>query len=570
MTWNRSRVRLFFLGILALMIITAIYDFPFYYNRIAETAKKQLKIPLFQVNPKPFSLGLDLQGGSHLVYQADVSGVSLLERGQAIEGVKDVLDRRVNAFGVSEPLIQSSGGGDNWKVIVELAGVHDINKAIQMIGETPQLNFMLEATTTEPILIAEEKKQLEDFNKTAKIRAEGILKKALDTNADIGGLAKEFSEEPAAKNSAGILGFQKRGVFVKEFEKACFDDLQADEISKNLVQTLFGYHIIKKIDERESGEKYEANCQHILVRTKTASDIHPVPAWTPTKLSGEHLKSSQVVFDPNTGWAQVGLEFNSEGKEIFKDLTTQNVGKPIGIFLDGNIISAPRVNEPIIAGNAVISGDFSVEEAKLLAQRLNAGALRVPIKLVSQQTIGPSLGKISVERSINAALVGLIVVSIFMILFYRVPGLLACIALLTYGFIILALFKFIPVTLSLPGIFGFILSIGMAVDANILVFERMKEEIRRGKALEDATNEAFKRAWPSIRDGNYSTLITSAVLFWFSTSIIKGFALTLGIGIFVSMFTAMFTTRVFLKMIVKVGNKKWLWLYGVKKKEIAV
>lgn len=568
MTSQKNKIRLFFYGILVLIVLSAIFDFPSYYNQFASSVKSKLKIPLPEITGKPFLLGLDLQGGTHLVYEADVTALPESQRGDAVEGVKDVLDRRVNAFGVSEPVIQSSRSGDRWNVIVELAGVRDVNQAIQMIGETPQLDFRIQATSTVPSLTDEEKKELLDFNESAKKLADSALNKALAKNANFDDLAKELSQEPGAVDTLGKLGFQKKGIFVPEFEKACFDDITIGEIKKELTETAFGYHIIKKLEEKGEGDAREVNCQHILIRTKNESDIHPVQEWIPTQLSGEHLKRTQVIFDPNSGTPQVSLEFNEEGQEIFKNLTTENVGRIIGIFLDGNLISAPRVNEPILAGNAVISGSFGVQEAKLLSQRLNAGALKVPIKLVSQQTIGPTLGKASIEKSVNAAILGLIIVCIFMVLFYRIPGIIADISLLTYGFILLALFKIIPVTLTLAGISGFILSIGMAVDANILVFERFKEELRRKKSIDVALDEAFRRAWPSIRDGNYSTILTCVILMWFSTSVVKGFAITLIIGILVSIFTAMFVTKVFLKIIIKKGSDKWLWMYGINKKKI--
>ncbi len=564
---QKSRIRVSFFLILLLIITAAIFDFPSYYNQLANFVQSKIKLSLPHISGKPFLLGLDLQGGTHLVYEADVAQIPSGERPTAIEGVKDVLDRRVNTFGVSEPIIQSSRSGDTWNVIVELAGIRDVNQAIKMIGETPQLNFKLQNPVTEPVLSDSEKKDLESYNTDVKKKAGDILKKSLKPSADFSALAKEFSED-TTKDAGGDLGFVKKGVYVPEFEKVCFDELKINEVSKTLVQTKFGYHIIKKIDERGEGSEREVHCQHILLKTKAPQDIHPVDPWVNTELSGEHLKKAQVVFDPNAQTPQVSLEFNSQGKEIFKQLTTDNVGKVIGIFLDGEVISAPRVNEPIVGGNAVISGNFGIQEAKVLSQRLNAGALRVPIKLVSQQTVGPTLGKISVKQSVTAAIFGLIIVSIFMIIFYRIPGLLADIALLSYGFIILALFKLIPVTLTLAGISGFILSIGIAVDANILIFERLKEEIKRGRSLDSAIDEAFKRAWPSIRDGNISTLITCVILIWFSTSIVKGFAITLMIGILVSIFSAMFITKIFLKIIVKKGSERWLWMYGVNKRKI--
>jgi len=263
----------------------------------------------------------------------------------------------------------------------------------------------------------------------------------------------------------------------------------------------------------------------------------------------------------------VTLQFNDEGKELFAQITERNVGNVVAIYLDGQPISIPRVNEPITGGQAVITGSFTLEEAKTLASRLTAGALPVPINLVNQRTIGPTLGRESVEKSFFAGIIGLILVALFMILYYRFPGILSCGALLIYALLALAIFKLIPVTLTLAGVAGFILSVGMAVDANVLIFERTKEELRSGKTLVTAIDDGFKRAWPSIRDSNISSIITCVILAWFGTSLIQGFAITLGIGILLSMFSAITVTKTFMK--ISAGNwlaKKPGWL-GVKQKK---
>jgi preprotein translocase subunit SecD len=285
-----------------------------------------------------------------------------------------------------------------------------------------------------------------------------------------------------------------------------------------------------------------------------------------TELTGQHLDQAQLQYDPNTGIPVIGLEFNNEGKELFAQITERNIGKPVGIFLDGEPISMPRVNERIGEGRAVISGDFTIEEAKQLARRLNAGALPVPIELVSQQTVGATLGKVSVEKSFMAGVIGLLLVSLFMIIYYRLPGLLAVLALGIYALIILALFKLIPITLTLSGIAGFILSIGMAVDANVLIFERIKEELNNGNSLLSSIEEGFKHAWVSIRDSNISTIITCVILAWFGVGILKGFAITLGIGVLLSMFSAIVVTRTFLLLVARRGLEKRLWFFGINKK----
>jgi len=285
------------------------------------------------------------------------------------------------------------------------------------------------------------------------------------------------------------------------------------------------------------------------------------PYFIPTELTGRYLKGSQLQFDQQTYQSQVGLEFDSEGSKIFEDLTSKNVGKKIAIYLDGVGISAPTVQEAITGGKAQITGDFTSDEAKELVQRLNAGALPVPINLISQQTIGASLGKDSLDKSLNAGIYGFLAVLIFIIFYYRLPGLLASFSLLLYIAAVLAIFKLIPVTLTLAGIAGFILSIGMAVDANVLIFERLKEELKSGKSLGGSIDEGFKRAWPAIRDGNISTIITCLILYIFATGLVKGFALTLGIGVLVSMFSAIVITKSFLIFFIngRLENWKSLW-----------
>jgi preprotein translocase subunit SecD len=270
--------------------------------------------------------------------------------------------------------------------------------------------------------------------------------------------------------------------------------------------------------------------------------------WLPTGLSGEQLDNATVTFDPTTNKPQVGLKFDSEGARLFGQITERNVGRPLAIFLDEEIISAPNVEQKIVEGEAVITGDFTVQEVRELSTLLNAGALDVPIKLVEQRTVGATLGEESVKKSLVAGLLGLVLVAIFMLINYRLAGLVAVLALFGYAAITLAIFKFIPVTLTLAGIAGFILSIGMAVDANILIFERLREELASGRELKYALSEAFRRAWPSVRDSNAATLITCAILFFNTTGSVRGFALTLAIGVMVSMFSSITASRNFLRL----------------------
>lgn len=515
-------------------------------------------------------LGLDLQGGAHLVYEADVSNISPKDRQSALEGVRDVIERRVNAFGVSEPLVQTNKVGDSYRVIIELAGVFDVNEAIRLIGETPLLEFKEQnpkAAEASRQLTEEEKKQMEEYNAQALQKAQGIIAR-IQNGEDFAQLAKELSEDPGSKDKGGDLGFVKRGVMVPEFENVLFDQLKDGKMTKTPVKTQFGYHIIQRLESRGSGDSLEVRSRHILIRTKSKADfVPPVDPWVNTGLSGKHLKRAQLVFDQTTGAPQVSLEFNAEGKELFSEITKRNLQKPVAIFLDGQPLSVPIVQSVITNGEAVISGDFTIASAKTLAKRLNAGALPVPIQLVSQQRVGPSLGHESVVTSVKAGFWGLILVMIFMVVVYRLPGFLADIALAIYAIVVIGLFEVIPITLTLAGIAGFILSVGMAVDANILIFERMKEELKMGKPLTKAIEEGFKRAWTSIRDSNISSLVTSAILFWFGTSIIKGFALTLSIGILVSMFSAITVTRTFLLLVATPRLKSATWLFGIKQKK---
>ena len=299
-----------------------------------------------------------------------------------------------------------------------------------------------------------------------------------------------------------------------------------------------------------------------------AGTTTPTLTLIPTGLTGRLLKRAALEFGQNIGEPQVLLNFTDEGKNLFAKITKENIGKVLGIFLDGQPLSLPIVREEIRDGNAVISGDFTPTEAKTLVRDLNYGALPVPIKLLSTQKIGASLGADAVKAGVKAGKISFLVIALFLILWYRLPGVVAIVALTIYIILNLAIFKLIPVTLTAAGIAGFILSIGMAVDANILIFERLKEELRRGRTLQDAIHEGFARAWTSIRDSNLSSLITAVILFWLaSTSVIKGFALVFGIGVLTSMLTAITVSRTLLLALgVKKENKitRFLFSCGIK------
>lgn len=516
-----------------------------------------------------FHLGLDLLGGSHLVYSADMANIPDGERADAIAGVRDVIERRVNALGVSEPLVQTSQVGDDWRVVVELAGVYDVDQAIKMIGETPLLEFKTENPESTK-LTADQQKQLDELNAQVEKKANDLLVQ-IKGGADMAQLAKQNSDDVSATETGGLITGVKKGETLPEVEDVVFNKLQAGELYQQPLKTFVGYFIIKKEAQRGSGDQLEADIRTIFLQQKTAADIgvQLEPEWVSTQLTGKNLKRSRLELDPNTGVAQVALEFDSEGAKLFADITKESVGRLVAIFLDGEPISIPRVNTPILNGQAVISGNFTMNEAKLLSQRLNAGALPVSVNLISQTTVGASLGDESVQKSLFAGVVGLLIIALFMILYYRLPGLISVIALLIYTSVTLAVFKLVPVTMTLAGIAGFILSIGMAVDANILIFARLKEELRAGKDLSVAATEGFRRAWSSIRDSNISSLITCVILYWFGSSIIKGFALTLAIGIVISMFSAVTITRQLLRLVGgwKPFTKSWLYGASLAKEE---
>jgi preprotein translocase subunit SecD len=378
-------------------------------------------------------LGLDLAGGSHLVFQADTSSIDSSKKTESIKGVRDVIERRINMYGVSEPNVQTSSFGGRDRIIVELPGIKDTEQAVSLIGRTAQLVF------------AEVE---EEFN------------------------------------------------------------------------------------------------------------------FVPTDLTGADLRSAEVVFDQTTGKPVVSLEFKDEGAEKFAEITGRNVGKAVAIFLDGVPISSPIVQEQITGGQAQISGEFTTEQAKNLSIQLNAGALPIPIELVEQRTVGATLGVESVQKSIRAGLIGLVMVLIFMILVYGKLGFVADIALVVFGVLTLALYKLIPVVLTLPGIAGFLLSVGMAVDSNILIFERFKEE-RLKRSYSDALEVSFGRAWDSIRDANIATLLTAFILanpldwnFLHTSGPVRGFAITLALGILISLFTGVVVSRNLLRVFIRDRKQK--------------
>ncbi len=511
-------------------------------------------------------LGLDLQGGAHLIYQADTSQVSFEEAQSAIAGVRDVIESRVNALGVSEPVVQTSQVGDNLRVIVELAGVFDVNEAIRQIGATPLLEFKTEAAAPPAKeLTAEEIKTREKFNDSQLAKVNDTLKQIKAANgANFAELATKLSEDPGSAQKGGDLGFVPRGQVVKEFGDALYDTLPENGITAEPILSEFGYHIIQRLDSKAENGETVIQARHILFMTQPLTgEVPQYDPWTKTDLGGKQLSKAEVQFDQTTGSPSVGLNFDEDGAKLFQDITKANVGRRVAIFLDNNLLSAPVVQQEITGGQAVITGNFTIPEARELVERLNAGALPVPINLISQETVGPSLGQVSIDKSVVAGLIGFALIALFMLFFYRLSGLLSVVALAFYAAIVFALFKLVPVTLTLAGIAGFVLSLGMAVDANVLIFERLREELKKGQPFDAAVREAFARAWNSIRDSNVSSLITCLILAWLGTSVVKGFAITLALGIGVSMFSAIIITRLLMEI---VGHNKWLrekrWIWG--------
>ena len=523
--------------------------------------------PLFNFfNKLKINLGLDLQGGIHLEYKADLSQISSDKNDEAMQAVQDVIERRVNAFGVAEPVIYTTKSGDEHRLVVELAGVKDINQAKDMIKETPFLEFKEEGKDKSKEIPQQIINQLND---KAKQKAGEILKKAL-AGEDFASLAKENSEDPGSKDNGGEYDFVKKGDFVPEYETAIFK-IKDGEIYPSLVETQYGWHIIKRIAVKGEGDDQEFKSAHILFSKKTNPGDQLT--YVSTGLTGKNLKSASVVFhDSGLSEPQVSLQFDSEGAKLFAEITKRNLNKKVAIYLDNEIISAPVVQSEIDNGEAVITGNFTTDEANKLAKRLNEGALPVPITLISQQSVEASLGQVSLAKSLKAGIIGLVLVILFMIFYYRFLGVIASIALLIYTGLMVAIFKlsfFTPwqITLTLSGIAGFVLSIGMAVDANILIFERTKEELRKGRDILGAIEEGFRRAWTSIRDGNVSSIITSLILIEMGTGFVKGFAVTLVIGVLASMFTAVVITRTMLRFLMGEWINNKMWLIGSKFKQ---
>lgn len=551
-----KRLRYQFAGVVLLALVSSLIAYP----KIVSFAPP---VERFFSEAK-INLGLDLQGGIHLEYAADTSDVDEAKQEEALQAAVDVIERRVNAFGVGEPVVQLSRSGTENRIIVELPGIKDIEEAKNLIKETPFLEFR-------ELAGPEAQAEIDTYNAQSKEAADKILENA-QGGSDFAELASTWSQDPGSKESGGELGFAKKGAYVPEFDAVAFDaNLGKGAVHANLVETTFGWHIIKKLDERGEGDDREVNIAHILF-PKYSLDALPQLKFKSTGLTGKNLADVFVDYQSQgLGSPQIALRFDDEGKQLFADITSRNVGKPVAIFIDGQVVSQPTVQTEIRDGQAVITSNFTLAEANAEVKRFNEGALPVPITLVSQQSIDASLGKSALDQSIRAGIIGLAAVSVFMLLFYRFLGFIAVLALLMYSAMLLALFKLsaftpFPITLTLSGIAGFILSIGIAVDANVLIFERTREELAFGKSMRKALQEGFRRAWPSIRDGHLSTIITTVILMGMGTGFVKGFAFILALGVLLSLFTAVVLVRIMVNFLFADWMERHPWILVTPKK----
>lgn len=460
--------------ILVFAIFGAAFVAPQFCNKKLEQLDQKLPFNIERrFVEKEFELGLDLRGGAHLLYKADLSDVEEGEVSQRMQALRDLVEKRVNRFGVGEPLVQVRGK----RLVVELPGIKNQQEAINEIGETPFLEFKIQKPKEELKKIRSKKEEVEKF-----------LNKPFE----------QVTKKDKEKLKGNVENWQL--AFEEEF--------------------------------KSSG------------------------------LTGRFLKGASVKFNQMTSEPMVSLRFDEEGAKRLQQITKENVGKPIATYLDEKIIQKATIQEEIPGGQAQISGNLSASEAKELARDLEIGALPVPIQLISQRSVGPALGQKSLQKSVRAGIVGFLAVIVFIIVYYKMFGVLASISLLAYTAFVLSIFKIISVTLTLSGIAGFVLSIGMAIDANILIFSRIKEELRQEKSFKEAIEEGFSRAWPSIRDGNLTTIVVAFILFSVATSFVRGFAAVLIIGILVSLFSSMIFTKNLIRSFLgsKLSEIRKLWL----------
>ena len=461
----------------------------------------------------PLRQGLDLQGGIQIVLEArPPAGVQVTQ--DVLQGTRDTIERRVNGLGVAEPVIVTRGSN---QILVELPGYRDPEQAVRVLQRTALLEI-------------------------------------IDTGGQY--LPPGTIVDTSAGSASDILG--------NEQSQSAQAARTPDPGGQNAAAT------VSPAPETTPGV---AATDSTATNPTPGSEATPGPARPvyETIITGADLQDAYPTTD-QFGTLVVGFELKGEATRKFCDYTSSHIGFPMSIVVDKQVISSPRIESPICEGRGIISG-LNAQEVNDLVLQLKAGALAVPLEVVQSRTVGPTLGQDSIDKSLLAGLVGLGLVALFMILYYRLPGVISVIALLMYTSFVLALFKLIPVVLTLPGIAGFILSIGMAVDANVLIFARLREELRRGRTIARAVEEGFDHAWPSIRDSNISTMITCAILFWFGryvgATIIQGFALTLFVGVAVSMFTAIIVSRTLLRVILARGWFDNLWWFGLERHQMA-
>ena len=563
---GRTRLNLIVLLIVLLGFCFALVDYVPAYQYVASNVNKgldsinwkqdrwgvvdffdrNLRLPEFD---REYSLGLDLVGGARVVYDTDVTGIEeaagedasesevRTQKQEALDALRDSIEQRVNFLGVSEPSVYIQGRSvpDQARLVVELSGIENPGKAVEEIGKTPLLEFRELKPESEYIA------NLEAVFEGFKIQLEALREQTQgqeSTPVDIEQLASieipSVDELEAICNGGEII-----------WEGAQGTNLGVPAIGEGGVINYFNLQYLQRLSGEDASSRQDY-------------------CFNKTQLTGQYLDRAYLppanALPVLTGIG-VHIQFNEQGAQLFEEITTRNISKPLEITLDGVSISIATVNSTISGGEATISGGFDRETAQRLVSNLNSGALPIPITKLSDQQVGATLGKESVNSGLRAGIAGLIAVLAFMMFVYRVSGVMAVLSLMFYVATLLALIKLIPVTLSLAGIAGLVLSIGMAVDANVLVFERLREELEKEKNIIRAIDDAFSRTWSAVRDGNLSTLITALILFFLTTSFVQGFAITLALGILVSMFSSMVVTRYFLKALAhtRLGRYKFIW-----------
>ncbi len=452
----------------------------------------------------PVQLGLDLRGGLETLLEADVPASQAVSADN-LNVARQILENRANALGVSEVVMQSAPPR---RIVAEFPGLQDPQQVIDALQHTGLLEFV-------------------DMGSTP-------VQAGTTIQTDFGTAANPVVTQTPGPTGAAVTGTSA-------------EQLTATSIPPTAAPTSTTEPATATVETAAAGT------QTTPAPTTTAAAAAPTVYHT--VMTGASLSTVLVEAGTQVGSTGYVIAFtlNNNAIQPFSDYTGSHIGQYLAIVLDKNVIEAPVINAKIDKGSGYIEGNFTYDSANALAIQLRYGSLPIPLKVVESQTVGPTLGAESVRRSLFAGIIGLAAVVIFMILYYRLPGFVATLALAVYAALIMMLFKLIPVVLTLSGIAGFILSIGMAVDANILIFERLKEEVRSGRTLRQAIDLGWARAWPSIRDANISTLITCIILYWFGSafgaSVVKGFALTLFIGVLVSLFTAIIVTRTFLHIV---------------------